>query len=59
MTLLTRTPEHVLEAAQERLDENPRAMRQRHAKDEDGATHFLMKHLPKVAHRDGAAGARL
>ena len=31
--------EHLLEAVQQRLDENPQA----------GATHFLMKRLPKVA----------
>jgi transposase len=50
--------EHVLEAAQRRLDENPRAMRQRRETVEHpfgtlkmrmGATHFLMKRLPKVA----------
>jgi transposase len=50
--------EHVLEAAQERLDKNPQAMRQRRETAEHpfatlkmrmGATHFLMKRLPKVA----------
>jgi transposase len=50
--------EHVLEAAQRRLDENPQAMRQRRETVEHpfgtikarmGATHFLMKTLPKVA----------
>ncbi len=50
--------EHVLEAAQQRLDENPQAMRQRRETVEHpfgtlkmrmGATHFLMKRLPKVA----------
>jgi macrodomain Ter protein organizer (MatP/YcbG family) len=50
--------EHVLEAVQERLDQNPHAMRQRRERVEHpfgtikgwmGATHFLMKHLPKVA----------
>ena len=50
--------EHVLEAVQERLDENPQAMRQRREtvehpfgtiKTRMGATHFLMKTLPKVA----------
>ena len=50
--------EHVLEAAQKRLDENPQAMRQRRETAEHpfatlkmrmGATHFLMKRLPKVA----------
>jgi hypothetical protein len=49
---------HVLEAAQKRLDENPQAMRQRRETVEHpfgtmkarmGATHFLMKRLPKVA----------
>jgi len=48
----------MLEAVQKRLDKNPQAMRQRretvehpfgNAKNEDGATHFLMKRLPKVA----------
>jgi transposase len=51
-------PEHVLEAVQKRLDENPQAMRQRRETVEHtfgtlkmrmGATHFLMKRLPKVA----------
>ena len=50
--------EPVLEAAQKRLDENPRAMRVRRETVEHpfgtikarmGATHFLMKTLPKVA----------
>lgn len=50
--------EHVMEAAQKRLDENPEAMRQRRETVEHpfgtlkmrmGATHFLMKRLPKVA----------
>ncbi|HEX6495487.1 MAG TPA: IS1182 family transposase [Acidobacteriaceae bacterium] len=50
--------EHVLEAVQRRLDENPEAMRQRRETAEHpfatlkmrmGATHFLMKRLPKVA----------
>ena len=49
---------HVLEAAQKRLDENPQAMRARRETVEHpfgtlkmrmGATHFLMKRLPKVA----------
>jgi hypothetical protein len=50
--------EHVLEAVQKRLDQNPQAMRQRRETVEHpfgtlkmrmGATHFLMKRLPKVA----------
>lgn len=50
--------EHVVEAAQRRLDENPEAMRVRRETVEHpfgtlkarmGATHFLMKTLPKVA----------
>jgi len=50
--------EHVVEAAQRRLDENPQAMRQRRETVEHpfgtikmrmGATHFLTKRLPKVA----------
>src|SRR5215831_10962562 len=50
--------EHVLEAAPKRLDENPQAMRDRRETVEHpfgtlkmrmGATHFLMKRLPKVA----------
>ena len=50
--------EQVVEAAQKRLDENPQAMRQRRETVEHpfatikarmGATHFLMKTLPKVA----------
>jgi len=48
----------VLEAVQTRLDENPNAMRQRRETVEHpfatikarmGATHFLMKRLPRVA----------
>ena len=48
----------MLEAAQKRLDENPKAMRQRRETVEHpfgtlkmrmGATHFLMKTLPRVA----------
>ncbi len=50
--------EHVLQAVQRRLDKNPQAMRQRRETVEHpfgtlkmrmGATHFLMKRLPKVA----------
>ena len=50
--------EHVVEAVQRRLDENPKAMRVRRETAEHpfgtmkarmGATHFLMKRLPKVA----------
>lgn len=50
--------EHVLEAVQQRLDANPEAMRQRRETVEHpfgtikarmGATHFLMKTMPKVA----------
>jgi transposase len=50
--------EHVIEAMQRRLDENPQAMRQRRETVEHpfgtikarmGATHFLMKTLPRVA----------
>jgi hypothetical protein len=50
--------EHVLDAAQRRLDTNPQAMRVRRETAEHpfgtlkmrmGATHFLMKRLPKVA----------
>jgi Transposase DDE domain len=50
--------EHLLEAVQERLDANPQAMRVRREAVEHpfgtlkmrmGATHFLMKRLPKVA----------
>src|SRR5215207_2121600 len=50
--------EHVLEAVQRRLDEHPQAMRQRRETVEHpfgtlkmrmGATHFLMKRLPRVA----------
>jgi transposase len=49
--------EYVMEAVQKRLDENPQAMRQRRETVEHpfgtlkmrmGATHFLMKRLPKV-----------
>jgi hypothetical protein len=51
-------PEHVLEAVQQRLDMNPQAMRVRRETAEHpfatlkmrmGATHFLMKTLPRVA----------
>jgi macrodomain Ter protein organizer (MatP/YcbG family) len=50
--------EHMLEAVQKCLDKNPQAMRQRRETAEHpfgtlkmrmGATHFLMKRLPKVA----------
>ena len=50
--------EHVLEAVQQRLDQDPRAMRRRRETVEHpfgtikarmGATHFLMKTLPRVA----------
>jgi hypothetical protein len=50
--------EHLLEAVQQRLDENPQAMRVRRETVEHpfgtlevrmGATHFLMKRLPRVA----------
>jgi transposase len=50
--------EHLLDAVQQRLDANPQAMRQRRETVEHpfatlkmrmGATHFLMKRLPKVA----------
>ena len=50
--------EHVLETVQRRLDENPKAMRHRRETVEHpfatikarmGATHFLMKTLPRVA----------
>jgi hypothetical protein len=50
--------EHVLDAVQQRLDANPNAMRQRRETVEHpfgtikarmGATHFLMKTLPRVA----------
>jgi transposase len=48
--------EHVVEAAQTRLDQNPQAMRVRREthpfatlKMRMGATHFLMKRLPNVA----------
>ena len=50
--------EHVLEAVQKRLDEHPEKMRQRRETVEHpfgtikarmGATHFLMKTLPRVA----------
>jgi hypothetical protein len=48
----------LLDAVQQRLDENPQAMRMRREtaehpfgtlKNRMGATHFLMKRLPKVA----------
>jgi macrodomain Ter protein organizer (MatP/YcbG family) len=50
--------EHVLETVQQRLDQDPQAMRRRRETVEHpfgtlkirmGATHFLMKTLPKVA----------
>jgi transposase len=50
--------EHLVDAVQKRLDRNPQAMRQRRETVEHpfgtlkmrmGATHFLMKRLPKVA----------
>jgi hypothetical protein len=50
--------DHLLDAVQQRLDANPQAMRQRRETVEHpfgtmkarmGATHFLMKTLPKVA----------
>jgi transposase len=50
--------EHLVEAVQRRLDENPQAMRQRRETVEHpfgtikasmGATHFLMKTMPRVA----------
>jgi macrodomain Ter protein organizer (MatP/YcbG family) len=50
--------EHLVEAVQKRLDKNPHAMRQRRETVEHpfgtlkmrmGATHFMMKRLPKVA----------
>jgi transposase len=50
--------EDLLDAVQQRLDANPQAMRQRRETAEHpfatlkmrmGATHFLMKRLPKVA----------
>jgi hypothetical protein len=50
--------EHLLETVQQRLDENPEAMRRRRETVEHpfgtmkarmGATHFLIKTLPKVA----------
>jgi transposase len=53
-----REHEHVLEEVQKRLDKNPQAMRQCRETAEHpfatlkmrmGATHFLMKRLPKVA----------
>jgi hypothetical protein len=52
--------EHVLEAVQQRLDANPQAMRQRRETAEHpfgtlkmrmGATHFLMKRLPRLGPR--------
>ena len=60
--------EHVLEAVQERLDADPQAMRSRRKTVEHpfgtikarmGATHFLMKTLPRVASGNGVARARL
>jgi hypothetical protein len=60
--------EHVVEAAQTRLDQNPQAMRVRRETVEHpfgtlkmrmGATHFLMKKLPKVATEMVAARLRL
>jgi len=60
--------EHVLEAVQRRLDEHPEAMRQRRETVEHpfgtlkswmGSTHFLMKRLKRVAHRDGLGRACL
>ena len=60
--------EHVLEAVQQRLDANPQAMRQRRETVEHpfgtmkarmGATHFLMKTLPKVAAEMALSRARL
>ena len=60
--------EDVLDAVQKRLDQNPRAMRQRRETAEHpfgtlkmrmGATHFLMKRLPKVATENGATRTRL
>jgi hypothetical protein len=53
-----RIAQHVLEAVQRRLDERPKKMRQRRETVEHpfgtikarmGATHFLMKTLPRVA----------
>ena len=50
--------EHLIDAVQQRLDEDPQAMRRRRETVEHpfgtikarmGATHFLMKTLPKVA----------
>ena len=58
----------IIEAVQRRLDEHPEKMRQRRETVEHpfgtikarmGATHFLMKTLPKVASRDGAARSGL
>ena len=58
----------MLEAVQKRLDENPQAMRMRRETVEHpfgtlkmrmGATHFLMKRLPKVATEMALARARL
>ena len=60
--------EEVVEAVQQRLDENPDAMRQRRETVEHpfgtlkmrmGATHFLMKTLPKVAGEMALQRARL
>src|SRR3981081_318494 len=53
-----RMQEHVLQTVQQRLDQDPQAMRRRRETVEHpfgtlkmrmGATHFLMKTLPKVA----------
>jgi hypothetical protein len=53
-----REHEHVIESVQQRLDEDPQVMRRRRETVEHpfgtlkmrmGATHFLMKTLPKVA----------
>ena len=60
--------EHILEAVQRRLDEHPEKMRQRRETVEHpfgtikarmGATHFLMKTLPRVASEMGATRAGL
>ena len=57
--------EALLEAVQRRLDEHPEKMRQRRETVEHpfgtikarmGATHFLMKTLPRVASEMGATG---
>src|SRR5215471_18150517 len=58
MSLLATRPANLLEAVQQRLDGNPQAMRLRRETVEHpfgtlkmrmGATHFLMRRLPKVA----------